>query len=175
MDDSSDIHGEVISGLKQVASQTKSTLFGEVRKLGRSAGSHITGKSSSVADEGKRGQTFQSGPLSLMGELKRFGQTATSQITGRKLTPLELSELAKRDEELSKNDADAVRAKIQRIYHEYEEKRRKQRQVEFEQQKTQEQQVKQQAAQAAKKKQQKFVNPQIAKARAEIGKNWGAE
>ena len=185
-----DIGGEVSGAIKSVGSQVKSTIFGEVKKIGRSAVGSISGKtqphqSSHSTGMGAVGSAPKPGEsklhqhnyqYSVLGEIKKFGKTLGSQVTGKPLTADEITSMASRDKYLSKQDADAVREKILQIYREYNEKKNQEKSKRewgfhlMEQDKGKVEQAK------LKSRGRINVNPPgLAKNRAETGKNFGSE
>lgn len=109
-----------------------------------------------------------------LGELKKIGQTALSQITGSGAqipTADQVKQLAKKDEQFSKEAQAEIQARIRAIYEEYAAKRKKHEMIAT-QQEQQFQEQKKQELDTLKK--QEPLSPAIAKTRAEI-KNYGAE
>jgi len=177
MDDSSHFGDEVLSEATQIAKSAGSSILDEIVEVGKTAASQLKGTSSSLPKPNL--QKAGSSDKSFWEEFMKFGQSATSQITGD--APIgngEIARLAKRDNKLSKEEAEAVRQRILKIYREYEEKRRQKRltQEQVNKEETEEKKEKQQISQLAQRdKAVAISNPQIAKGRTEIGKNWGAE
>lgn len=185
-----DIGGELSGAVKSVGSQVKSTIFGEVKKIGKSAVGSITGKTQphktghstgmgavgSAPAPGESKLHKHNYQYSILGEVKKFGKTLSSQLAGKPLTADEITSMASRDKYLSKQDADAVREKILQIYREYNEKKSQEKSkrewgyhlMEQDQEKVEQ----------AKLKSRGKINvnpPGLAKTRAEIGKNYGSE
>ena len=180
--------GEVTSGIA-----------GEFSKLGKSVTSQITGStpkdpSSSTAAKqvtgfGKAitGQLFGSKPestqkakstpqpASFLDELKKMGSSVTAQVSGAEdFTAEQVSQMAKKDEEFSKQESDVLRTRIAKVYEEYQAKK-KQIDEEIKSKLTQEEQHQKEGEVLMQKNEEaSFANPAIAKTRAEI-KNYGAE
>jgi len=180
--------GEVTSGIA-----------GEFSKLGKSVTSQITGSTpknpadatavKQVTGFGKAitGQLFGSKPestqkaksipqpASFLDELKKMGRSVTAQVSGAEdLTGEQVSEMAKKDEEFSKQEADALKARIAKIYEEYRAKK-KQMDEEIKSKLAQEEQHQKEGEVLMQKNEEVSLNnPAIAKTRAEI-KNYGAE
>ena len=177
MDDSSHFGDEVLSEATQIAKSAGSSILDEIVEVGKTAASQLKGTSSSLPKPNL--QKAGSSDKSFWEEFMKFGQSATSQITGDALIGNgEIARLAKRDNKLSEEEAEAVRQRILKIYREYEEKRRQKRltQEQVNKEETEEKKEKQQISQLAQRdKAVAISNPQIAKGRTEIGKNWGAE
>lgn len=188
MGDSDSLIGEVTSGIA-----------GEFSKLGKSITSQVTGSkpkdpatstaAKQVTGFGKAitSQIFGSKPelapkanstppaTSFLDELKKMGRSVTAQVSGAEdLSGEQVSEMAKKDEEFSKQEADALKARIAKIYEEYQAKKKqmdeelKRKLAEKEQHQEEGEKLMQQNEAAS------FANPAIAKTRAEI-KNYGAE
>jgi len=182
MGDFSDIAGEVGAQLKQTMRHTAKTMIGEAKKVGKSTGSHITGMGATggasqenrAIEEARKKQAQRHYSFSPLGELKRFGSSFGSQISGGRMSADDISQMAQRSEYLDKQDADAVREKILQIYREYEDKRKEQRQKE-EEERIKLQEKKGQSVEEARFKTRRETNSAVAKTRAEIGKNYGAE
>lgn len=188
MDDGDSLAGEVASGIA-----------GEFSKFGKSLTSQVTGSTANntpKADAGGQikgfgkaitGQIFgskpesaqktksASKPTSFLDELKKLGRSATAQVSGAEdFTTDQISDMAKKDEEFSKQEADVLRAQIAKIYEEYQAKKK---QIDEEvKRKLVGEEVRQKEANELMEKngEASFANPAIAKTRAEI-KNYGAE
>lgn len=188
MADGDSIVGEVASGIA-----------GEFSKFGKSITSQVTGSipknpadataAKQVTGFGKAiaGQLFGSkpesapktksnpAPTSFLDELKKMGRSVTAQVSGAEdLSGEQVSEMAKRDEEFSSQETEAVRARIAKVYEEYRMKK-EQMDEEMKRKMAQEEQHQKEGEELMQKNEEaSFANPAIAKTRAEI-KNYGAE
>lgn len=164
MGDFSDFGDEAIGEL----SKSVSTL------LGKTALDQITGKSGAVDLTSKVKQQSRQKSPSLGDELAKFAESATSQVSGDKpITSSEIAKMVKKDDQFSEASQEEVRQKILQIYREYENKK-KQKQTQEEMTEKQEEQ-KQVAELQERQEAKEAVTPQVGKARAEIGKNYGTE
>lgn len=188
MDDGDSLIGDVASGIS-----------GEFSKLGKSLASQVTGSTTNSAlnaDAGQQitgfgktitGQIFGSKPesaqktksvpkpTSFLDELKKLGRSATAQVSGAEdLSADQISEMAQKDEEFSKQETDVLRARIAKIYDEYQEKRKKDEEERKQKLMGVEQKSKEAEILMEENKKASLTNPAIAKTRAEI-KNYGAE
>lgn len=142
----------------------------EAKNFGKSIISQITGGKSQggqKADVDKHSK-YQ---YSITGELSKLAKSTAGQVSGKVPSA---SEMAKADEEFSAREAEAVKVKIARIYEEHAARRKQEEETSSQEALQKEQQKKQIDAQVLEQKKQDFVNPAVAKTRAEI-KNFGAE
>ena len=148
--------------------------IGELSKLGKTALDQITGKSPASDLGSKIKQQASQQTPSLWNEITKFAQSATAQFSGDKpVTSSEIAKMAKKDDKFSQGGQEEVRQKILQIYREYEKKKK---QKEMQEEQTEKQQEQKQLAELQERQQAKaVVNPQIGKARTEIGKNYGSE
>jgi len=146
----------------------------ELSKLGKTAADQIKGKSASSDIASKAANQANPQTPSLWNEITKFAQSATAQVSGDKpITSSEITKMAKKDDKFSQGGQEEVRQKILQIYREYE-KKKKQKEMQMAQ--TEKQQEQHQLAELQERQQAKtVVNPQVGKARAEIGKNYGSE
>src|SRR3989344_495871 len=146
----------------------------ELSKLGKTAGDQIKGKSASSDIPSKAANQANPQTPSLWNEITKFAQSATAQVSGDKpITSSEIAKMAKKDDKFSQGGQEEVRQKILQIYREYEKKKK---QKEMQEEQTEKQQEQKQLAELQERQQAKaVVNPQIGKARTEIGKNYGSE
>ena len=179
--------GSVADKVLDAAGDVGGGIWGEIKKFGQSAGGQLSGHQSTVLGNAtlsaklsspKTGQIpkpSDSGRHTVGDEVKLFGQDIIGQITGYQPKPEEnLKKLQKADKDFSKQGEAQVQAKIKQIYAEYEAKRQREKQQE-EAMKAQEEQLdEQKKAIEEKQKKEEFINPAIAKTRAE-NKNYGAE
>ena len=149
-------------------------VVGELSKLGKTAGDQIKGKSTSSDIASKAAGQANPQTPSLWNEITKFAQSATAQFSGdRPVTSSEIAKMAKKDDKFSQVSQEEVRQKILQIYREYEKKKKHKEMVE---EQTEKQQEAHQLSELQERQQAKaVVNPQIGKARAEIGKNYGSE
>ena len=148
--------------------------IGELSKLGKTALDQITGKSSASDLGSKIKQQANPQTPSLWNEISKFAQSATAQFSADKpVTSSEIAKMAKKDDKFSQASQEEVRQKILAIYREYEKKKKHKEMLEAQ---TEKQQEAQQLSELQQRQQAKaVVNPQVGKARAEIGKNYGSE
>ncbi len=149
----------------------------EFKRIGKLAASQIFGSKPQEPNPAENQAASANTGFSILNELKLLGKTTKSQLGGGTI-PLgagQIAQMAKRDEEFSAKSADEIREKIFRIYREYEEKRKRERMAQQEQEKIEAAKQKEEALQLQKKRQITPINVQVAKTRAEIGKNYGAE
>lgn len=184
-----------------IAGEVVSTIAGELSKLGKSVTSQITrsnlSNSSTPGDFSLKDQAKGFGkslttqvfggsdssqlpkskpvsePTSISDQLKKFGTSLTGQLSGSDYTSEQISEMTKRDDHLSEQEREAVRAKIAQIYGEHAVKRKKEKQL-AEQQQVQIEQGKKEEKEMIQVRQKQEVNPMVERAKAEI-KNYGAE
>lgn len=141
----------------------------EAKNFGKSIISQITGGKSPGGQKADV-DMHSKYQYSITGELSKLAKSATGQVSWNR----DLNDMAKADEDFSKREAEAIKVKIARLYEEHaakrkqEEEARKQQEIQIEQQKTQ------MKVQTLEQKKHDFVNPAIARSRAEI-KNYGAE
>ena len=149
-------------------------VVGELSKLGKTAADQIKGKSASSDIASKAAGQANPQTPSLWNEITKFAQSATAQFSGdRPVTSSEIAKMAKKDDKFSQVSQEEVRQKILQIYREYEKKKKHKEMVE---EQTEKQQEAHQLSELQERQQAKaVVNPQIGKARAEIGKNYGSE
>jgi len=169
----------IFSDIAEVAGDVGGAVAGELKKLGQSATSQVTGgagAASNLAGAAKSAAGMKtgadSGGPSFLDELKKFGQTATSQVTGHEpaISDKQVKAMAKSDEAFSKQESALVAAKIKQIYADYAAKRaqeEKQEEVVVKQQ----EEMKEEQKKEIKKEE---TNVAIQKTRPEI-KNYGAE
>jgi|SRR3989344_1606112 len=148
--------------------------IGELSKLGKTALDQITGKSPASDLSSKIKQQASQKTPSLWNEIAKFAQSATAQFSGdRPVTSSEIAKMAKKDDKFSQGGQEEIRQKILQIYREYEKKKKHKETLEAQTEKQQEQK---QLSELQERQQAKaIVNPQVGKARAEIGKNYGSE
>jgi|SRR3989344_224432 len=149
-------------------------VVGELSKLGKTAADQIKGKSASSDIASKAVNQANSQTPSLWNEITKFAQSATAQFSGDKpITSSEVAKMAQKDDKFSQVSQEEVRQKILQIYREYEKKKK---QKEMQEEQTEKQQETQQLAELQQREEAKsIVTPGVGKARAEIGKNYGAE
>ena len=176
-----DIVGEIVGAAGNVAK----TVGGEIKNIGKSATSQIggadqSGQSSNIAAADVAGASLQK-PLadkdfSLLSELKAVGKTMGSQIAGSSKTDAEadVESMKKKDDEFSKSEAEAIRAKVDQIYKEYAQKKVAEEQKKKEEEMRQQEEKRQKREEIQQLKKLDQSNPAVAKTRAEI-KNYGAE
>ncbi|MBI4037571.1 hypothetical protein HY382_00825 [Candidatus Curtissbacteria bacterium] len=142
----------------------------EAANFGKSIISQITGSKHSGGQpvDSNKHSKYQ---YSLSGELSKLAKGTTSQVSGKVQS---VGEMAKADDEFSKREAEAVKLKIAKIYEEHAARRKREEEARRQEVLQKEQQKKQIDTQALEQKKQDFVNPAVAKTRAEI-KNFGAE
>ncbi len=140
---------------------------GEIKKIGKSAVSQVTG----VGDDNKpgKGDSAKSQPadISAGGELTSFGKGIVAQITGRDIDKMKAA-----DDKFSEQGQEEIKARINAIYSQHAAKRRREEEMKKRQEVHVEAQEKE--FQAAEKKQSADVVVAQTKANAEI-KNMGAE
>lgn len=176
MDESSGIRNKIMFRLTRGAGQIASGGGSELKRISKIATSQLLG-SKPQEPVPETSDTSQNTGFSILNELKLMGKSAKSQLGGStgQMSSQQITQMAKRDEEFSQKSADEIREKILSIYREYEGKRRKERLAQQQQAQASEEQKREEVRQLQKKKQAVPINPQVAKSRAEIGKNWGAE
>lgn len=177
---------DIVEEAVDFAGDIAKSIGGELSKFGKSATSQIGGSQdqtspsqpSNVKQDSTAAPASASTPgqtdehFSLMSELKNIAKVAGSQVSGKHITNEEIAQLNKKDKEFSEAEIVALRAKINKIYQEYEAKKaqeKKQKEMEVSAQEQKKLVEKQE-----EKKIDKETNPAIAKTRAEI-KNYGAE
>ncbi len=188
MIDSDSVVGEVASGFagefsklgKSITSQVTgskpkdpatSTAVKQVDGFGKAITSQIFGSKPETGAKAKSAPA----PTSFLDELKKMGKSVTAQVSGAEdFDKEQIDQMAKKDEEFSKQEADALHARIAKVYEEYQAKKRKGEEIR-QQQKAQEEQKKKEAEVLMQKNEEELLqNPAVAKTRAEI-KNYGAE
>lgn len=174
MDKDTSVRDKIMLRLTRGAGQIASSSGGEIRRFKKIATSQILGsKQEEPAPEVSN--SSQNVGFSILNELNMMGKAARSQMGGSKPSAQQITQMVQRDDEFSEKSADEVREKIFRIYREYEEKRKKERMAKAEQEKVEAEKAKQEALELQKKKHIVPINTQVAKTRAEIGKNYGPE
>ena len=159
-----------MAGYSDVADE----VIGELSKLGKTAADQIKGKSQALDISSKAGQQANPQTPSLWNEITKFAQSATAQVSGDKpINSSEIAKMAKKDDKFSQASQEEVRQKILQIYREYEKKKKHK---EMQEEQTEKQQEQKQLSELQERQQAKaVVTPQVEKARAEIGKNYGSE
>jgi|SRR3990167_6497912 len=113
-------------------------------------------------------------------ELKKIGKSAFLQLLGHTddgdLKHNDIKELAKADDKFSEVAAEEQKAKVRAIYEEYFLRKKKQEQMEAQREKQEEEAEKlEELNEVRVAATQRTSSPQIAKTRAEIGRNFGQE
>ena len=180
--------GEVASGVagefskfgKSITSQVKGSTPADTQNTDSSNqitgfGKAITGQIFGANPESAPKPKSTPQPASFLDELKKMGRSVTAQVSNSEdFNKGQVAEMAKKDEDFSKQEADVYRSRIARIYQEYQAKKR-QDEEKRKQILVQEEQKKQEAdAFMQEKKDRNSPNAAIDKSRAEI-KNYGAE
>ena len=116
----------------------------------------------------------------IAGELKQIGKSAFSQLLGHSengdLKHGDIKELAKADDKFSQVAEEEQKAKVKAIYEEYYLRKKKQEQTEAQREKQEEEAEKlEELNEVRVAATQRTTSPQIAKTRAEIGRNYGQE
>src|SRR3989338_8576930 len=116
----------------------------------------------------------------IAGELKQIGKSAFSQLLGHSengdLKHGDIKNLAKADDKFSQVAEEEQKAKVKAIYEEYYLRKKKQEQTEAQREKQEEEAEKlEELNEVRVAATQRTTSPQIAKTRAEIGRNYGQE
>ncbi|HSX18847.1 MAG TPA: hypothetical protein VLE91_01795 [Candidatus Saccharimonadales bacterium] len=161
-------------GIGDIAGDVAGSIWGEVKKLGSSATSQVSGSAPTPsADDVKAAQKSQAEADSKVqdsSEFKKLGQSILGQITGHQEPEQNLEQMKKTDEDFSSREAAAVRAKIKAMYDQYAAKRAQLDQREAAVEKREEE-VKEEKKEVKK---EQLANRAIEQTRAE-NKNYGAE
>lgn len=160
------------------SSSDDTSALDHLKKFGQSVTSQVTGSQPSSGTPSDKFNPFglqlnDSGSNQpLLDNFKKFGQSVTAQATGgqQSMSDDDIKSLVKKDNDFSKKESAAVRARINRVYEEYAAKRAREKQQQ-EMAEKQKEEVKEVQEKEIKKEES---NVAIQKTRAEI-KNYGAE
>lgn len=123
-------------------------------------------------------ETTTSAGKGFFGELKKVGQTAFAQLLGgsaQQPTGDQIAQAKAHDDESSEAEAAQIRAKVNAIYQEYAQLKKKEEKLEAEQEKQKEEVEKLEEINMARQAGNVNVDTAVGKASAEMGKNFGSE
>lgn len=161
----------IVSDVAETATQAGGGFLSELKKIGQSAASQITGSPNAPSPPVKPPPPA----FSPTDEVLKFGRTAAVQVTGDdNLSDQDVKDMARKDKEFSAVGSAQVRAQIAKIYEEHQARRKRAKMTEEKQKEQLEESKEKQGELAGKTQKREEINSAIAKTHAEI-KNYGAE